>query len=70
MRLQWRLLIKEFGVKIKYIKGETNAVTNALSHLNYTPAKSNLSDTTEYLLAMTQSDTELFPLDMRQITAQ
>jgi len=70
MGLRWRLLIEEFGIKIKYIKGETNTVADALSRLDYTPTKSDNSATVEYVFAMTHSDTDLFPLDMRQIAAK
>ena len=29
----WRLIIEEFGPELKYIKGENNVVSDALSHL-------------------------------------
>ena len=29
----WRLILEEFGPELKYIKGENNAVANALSRL-------------------------------------
>ena len=29
--MRWRLIIKEFGPELKYIKGENNVVANALS---------------------------------------
>ena len=29
----WRLILKEFGPEVKYIKGENNVVANALSRL-------------------------------------
>ena len=32
--MQWRLLLKEFGPKLLYIKGENNIVANALSQLD------------------------------------
>ena len=31
--MRWRLIIKEFGPELKYIKGENNAVADALSRL-------------------------------------
>ena len=70
MGLRWRLLIEEFGITIKYIKGEKNTVADALSRLDYTPTKGDISDTVEYVFAMTQSDADLFPLDMRHIAAE
>ena len=69
MGLRWQLLIEEFGITIKHIKGEKNTVADALSCLDYTPTKSDISDTVECVFAMTQSDTALFLLDMRHIAA-
>ena len=31
--MRWRIIIEEFGPELKYIKGENNAVANALSSL-------------------------------------
>ena len=31
--MRWRLIIEEFGPKLKYIKGENNAVADSLSRL-------------------------------------
>ena len=31
--MHWRLIVEEFGPELKYIKGENNAVSNALSCL-------------------------------------
>ena len=31
--MHWRLIIEEFGPELKYIKGENNVVSNALSRL-------------------------------------
>ena len=31
--MRWRLILEEFGPELKYIKGENNAVANALSFL-------------------------------------
>ena len=31
--MRWRLILKEFGPELKYIKGENNVVANALSRL-------------------------------------
>jgi hypothetical protein len=33
----WRLIIKEYGPKIIYIKGENNTVADAISRLDFTP---------------------------------
>ena len=32
--MRWRLILKEFGPELKYIKGQNNVVANALSHLD------------------------------------
>ena len=32
--MSWRLIFEEFGPKLKYIKGENNVVSDALSRLN------------------------------------
>ena len=31
--MRWRLILKEFGPKLKYIKSENNSVANGLSRL-------------------------------------
>ena len=31
--MRWRLILKEFGPELKYIKGENNVVANAISRL-------------------------------------
>ena len=31
--MRWRLILEEFGPELKYLKGENNAVANALSSL-------------------------------------
>ena len=43
-----RLLIEEFGITIKYIKGINNTVADALSRLEFTPKKSDTSETIDY----------------------
>ena len=35
--MHWRLILEEFGPELKYIKGENNVVTNALSRLEISP---------------------------------
>ena len=35
--MRWRLIIKEFGPELKYIKGENNVVADALSCLGKIP---------------------------------
>ena len=64
MGLRWYLLIEEYGIKIKYIKGKKNTVTNILSRLNFTPTKSNHSAINKYVFGMQNSNIEMFPLSM------
>ena len=56
MGLRWRLLVEEYGIKIKYIKGENNKVADALSRLDFTPYKSNSNDTVEMLFGLSHSE--------------
>ena len=35
--MRWRLILKEFGPELKYIKGGNNVVSNALSRLENSP---------------------------------
>ena len=32
--MHWKLVLEEYGPKLKYIAGETNVVADARSHLN------------------------------------
>ena len=41
--MRWRLILKEFGPKLKYIKGENNVVADALSRLEKSPNKEILN---------------------------
>ena len=66
-----RLLIEEFGITIKYIKGINNTVADALSRLEFTPKKSDTSETIDFLFSLiTAEDTDLFPLSMAEIADQ
>ena len=68
MGLRWRLLIEEFGIVIKYIKGVHNHVADALSRLDYTPTKSDIDETVNMLFGlMAVDDTEMFPLSIQEI---
>ena len=35
--MRWRLILEEFGPELKYIKGENNVVSDALSRLEKIP---------------------------------
>jgi hypothetical protein len=35
---QWRLLLKEYGPKIAYVKGIHNTIADAISRLEYDPS--------------------------------
>jgi len=48
--LRWRLLLEEYNIKMKYIKGITNTVSDALSRLDFTPLK-EASLQMEYMFA-------------------
>ena len=41
--MRWRLLLKEFGPELVYIKGPNNIVANALSHLGMTTASEEVN---------------------------
>ena len=41
--MRWRLILEEFGPELKYIKGENNAVADALSCLENSPNKEILN---------------------------
>jgi hypothetical protein len=73
--MQWRLILKEFGPELHYVKGKTNVVTNTLSHLHIkTP---NVSDnqlhdmhflTEHYALEDDDLPQDAFPLTYKLIT--
>ena len=41
--MRWRLILKEFGPELKYIKGENNVVADALSRLEKSPNQETLN---------------------------
>ena len=66
--LRWRLLIEEFGVDIKYIKGVKNIVADVLSRYptNNNPlkrAEAPTSETLSEMFAQTTLDREVFPVN-------
>ena len=65
--LHWRLLVEEFGVAIKHIKGVNNSVADALSRLDFAPSlNKNNSGTVELIFAnLLPEDSELFLLSMQ-----
>ena len=66
--LRWRLLIEEFGITIKYIKGVNNTVADALSRLEFASKKSDTSETIDFLFSViTAEDTDLFLLSIAEI---
>ena len=48
--MRWRLILEEFGPELKYIQGENNAVTDALSRLEKSPNQEilNISELNGY----------------------
>ena len=53
-----------YSKKIKYTQGTKNTIINALSQLNYSPCKGKVSNTIKFVLAIIESDTDLFSLDV------
>ena len=47
--MRWRLILEEFGPKLKYIKGANNIVADALSRLNIQKYADNNKPTNSYL---------------------
>ena len=41
---RWRLIIKEYGPEIIYIKGELNTVADAISRLDFLPKADQKTD--------------------------
>ena len=62
--LRWRLMIEEFGPKIKYIKGSNNIVADALSRLPYTTSCS----TDELFAAIQYDPSDDFPVSFAIIS--
>ena len=46
--MRWRLILKEFGPELKYIKGENNVVADALSCLEKSPNQEILNISEPY----------------------
>ena len=48
--MHWRLMLEEFGPELKYIKGENNVVSDALSRLEKSPNQEilNISELYDY----------------------
>ena len=70
--LRWRLLLEEFGVDIRYIKGVRNIVADVLSRYptSNTPSASNPPPTREQLselFAGTALESDVFPLKLSVI---
>ena len=65
--MRWRLIIEEYAPELKYIKGETNIVADALSRLDMS---SNKSDTVEdtYMAELFGLDSEDIPKDAFPLT--
>ena len=46
--MRWRLILEEFGPKLKYNKGENNVVADALSRLEKSPNQKILNNSELY----------------------
>ena len=71
--MRWRLVLKEYGPKLEYIKGESNVVADALSRLEMQDTETNeqhleLSEMAE-VFGMTKEDLtpDIFPLSYKNI---
>jgi hypothetical protein len=61
--MRWQLLIKEFGPKLTYIKGENNIVADALSRMAMTEADFS----TEAFAADEHDFPDAYPLSFKEI---
>eukprot|EP00957_Ditylum_brightwellii_P121615 9274378-Ditylum_brightwellii.AAC.1 len=67
--MRWQLLMKEFGLDIKYIKRKAKSIADAISRFNYS-GESLTSDVTlslEELFTLDKDDMELFPMSLQVI---
>ena len=70
IELRCCLLIEEYRIVIKDIKGITSTIANALSCFNFAAAKSNNASTIKYVFSMIDADAYLFPLGMSCMSAE
>ena len=59
--MRWRLILKEYGPELIYIKGENNVVADALSRLDLQPT--TLPATLETMAEHFGLDDDDFPVD-------
>ena len=62
---RWRLLIKEYGPEIIYIKGIHNTVADAISRLDFTPLKHE--EPLSVVFANRSEEDEIYPLTIKEI---
>jgi hypothetical protein len=60
--MRWRLIIKEFGPTMEYIKGPKNIVANTLSHLEMTSEMESLDMADCYGLDSNDLTDDAFPI--------
>ena len=69
--MRWRLLIKEFGPTIEYIKGPKNIIANALSRLDLISLPSNVQDIADcYGLDKDDLPSDAFPFTYQLINCK
>lgn len=58
--LRWRLLLEDYGVHFKYIKGETNSLADALSRLPFDERQNPPQDSTLYKASSIDTTSDQF----------
>ena len=67
--MRWRLILEEYGPELRYIKGESNVVADALSRLDMIATHPPTEEEVAKLYAATANGTwaKAFPLSYAQI---